>query len=56
MNEKHQPLLPRARILENVAAELNARPRKRHGYRIPAEVLSELLSNPTNQTGVALTT
>jgi IS30 family transposase len=25
-------------ILENVAAELNRRPRKRHGYRTPAEV------------------
>lgn len=43
-------------ILDNVAAELNARPRKRHGYRTPAEVLTELLSNPSNQTGVALTT
>ena len=43
-------------ILENVAAELNARPRKRHGYRTPAEVLTALLSNPSNQTGVALTT
>jgi len=43
-------------ILENVAAELNARPRKRYGYRTPAEVLAELLSNPTNQTGVARTT
>lgn len=43
-------------ILENVASELNRRPRKRHGYRTPAEVLAELLSNPTNQTGVAGTT
>lgn len=43
-------------ILDNVAAELNARPRKRHGYRTPAEVLTEILSNPSNQTGVALTT
>ncbi|WP_230855296.1 IS30 family transposase [Arthrobacter terrae] len=43
-------------ILDNVAAELNARPRKRHGYRTPAEVLAEILSNPSNQTGVALTT
>jgi transposase, IS30 family len=42
--------------LENVAAELNRRPRKRHGYRTPAEVLAELISKPTNQTGVALTT
>ena len=43
-------------ILENVAAELNRRPRKRHGYRTPAEVLAALISNPTNQTGVADTT
>jgi IS30 family transposase len=43
-------------ILANVAAELNARPRKRHGYRTPAEVLTEILSNPSNQTGVATTT
>jgi len=43
-------------ILDNVAAELNARPRKRHGYRTPAEVLAELLSNPSNQIGVATTT
>ena len=42
-------------ILENVAAELNARPRKRHGYRTPAEVLSEILSNQSNQAGVATT-
>jgi transposase, IS30 family len=40
-------------ILENVAAELNHRPRKRHGYLTPAEVLAKVLSNPTNQTGVA---
>jgi len=43
-------------ILDNVAAELNARPRKRHGYRTPAEVLAELLSNPSDQIGVATTT
>ena len=43
-------------ILENVAAELNARPRKRHGYRTPAEVLTEILSNQSNQTGAATTT
>ena len=42
-------------ILDNVAAELNARPRKRHGYRTPAEVLTEILSNQSNQTGVATT-
>lgn len=43
-------------ILENVAAEMNRRPRKRHGYLTPAEVLAKLLSNPTSQTGVAHTT
>lgn len=43
-------------ILANVAAELNARPRKRHGYRTPSEVLTELLLNPSNQAGVATTT
>jgi len=43
-------------ILDNVAAELNARLRKRHGYRTPAEVLSEILSNQSNQTSVATTT
>jgi transposase, IS30 family len=39
--------------LDNVAAELNARPRKRLGYRTPAEELERLLSNPT--TFVAIT-
>lgn len=43
-------------ILENVAAELNDRPRKRHGYLTPAEVLATLISNPLNQPGVAHTT
>lgn len=39
-------------ILEHVAQELNNRPRKRHGYKTPAEVLDELLSaSPTH--GVA---
>jgi IS30 family transposase len=42
-------------ILDNVAAELNARPRKRHGFRTPAEVLAKLLSEPTEADGVALT-
>jgi len=43
-------------ILENVNAELNRRPRKRPGHLTPAEVLATLLSNSTNQTGVADTT
>jgi IS30 family transposase len=33
--------------LDNVAAELNARPRKRLGYRTPAEELDRLLSDPS---------
>ncbi|MET4783741.1 hypothetical protein ABIB56_003763, partial [Glaciihabitans sp. UYNi722] len=28
----------------------------RHGYHTPAEVLTELLLNPSNQAGVATTT
>ena len=40
-------------ILDNVAAELNNRPRKRHGWATPAERLDELLSNPHANTGVA---
>ncbi len=40
-------------LLDNIAAELNARPRKRHGFRTPAEVLGPLLSTPTNNHGVA---
>ena len=42
-----------AGILDNIAAELNSRPRKRHGFRTPAEVLEKLLSSPTNNHGVA---
>ena len=42
-------------ILENVAAELNARPRKRHGFHTPAEMLVKLLSETNNETGVAHT-
>ena len=40
-------------ILDNIAAELNTRPRKRHGFRTPAEVLDELLSEANNNHGVA---
>lgn len=39
-------------ILDNIAAELNARPRKRHDWHTPAEVLDRLLS-PDTHTGVA---
>jgi IS30 family transposase len=34
-------------MLDQVAAELNARPRKRHGFATPAEKLHQLLSEPT---------
>jgi IS30 family transposase len=34
-------------ILDNVAAELNARPRQRYKWRTPAEELQRLLSNPS---------
>jgi transposase, IS30 family len=42
-------------ILENVAAELNRRPRETLDWATPAEALDQLLSQPTKQTGVALT-
>ncbi len=38
-----------------VAAELNRRPRKRLGWRSPAEALDQILSNPQDPPGVALT-
>ena len=40
-------------MLDNIAAELNSRPRKRHGFLTPAEVLEQLLSKPTGTHGVA---
>jgi IS30 family transposase len=40
-------------ILDNIAAELNQRPRQRHGFRTPAEVLDELLSTTITNHGVA---
>jgi|SRR5580693_997117 transposase, IS30 family len=33
--------------LDQIAAELNGRPRKRHGWRTPAEELDRLLSDPS---------
>jgi len=42
-----------AGMLDNIAAELNSRPRKRHGFQTPAEVLEELLSAATDNHGVA---
>jgi transposase, IS30 family len=44
-----------AGYLDFVAAELNNRPRKRLNWRTPAEALDQLLSEPFNPTGVALT-
>jgi IS30 family transposase len=41
--------------LDHVAAKLNNRPRKRHGWKTPAETLDRLLSEPFNPPGVALT-
>jgi len=40
-------------MLDNIAAELNSRPRKRHGFRTPAEKLEEILSRTTKTPGVA---
>lgn len=40
-------------MLDNIAAELNSRPRKRHGFRTPAEVLEEILAETTTTHGVA---
>jgi len=41
--------------LEHVAAKLNNRPRKRLGFKTPAEALDELLSEPHDPHGVAST-
>jgi transposase, IS30 family len=41
--------------LDTVAAELNNRPRKRLGWRTPAEALDKLLSEQSNPPGVATT-
>jgi IS30 family transposase len=41
--------------LAAVAARLNARPRKRHSFHTPAEVLAKLLSDHEQKTGVART-
>jgi IS30 family transposase len=40
-------------ILDNIAAELNARPRQRHHFRTPAEILEQLLSKTNTNHGVA---
>jgi len=41
--------------LDHVAAKLNRRPRKTLGWKTPAQALDELLSQPTDPTGVAST-
>jgi IS30 family transposase len=41
--------------LQDTADRLNRRPRKRHGFLTPAEVLADLLSDIENQPGVATT-
>lgn len=41
--------------LDFVSQELNERPRKTLGFQTPEERLAELLSNPSNPTGVATT-
>jgi transposase, IS30 family len=41
--------------LETVEAQMNSRPRKRHGFYSPAEVLAKLLSELQKTTGVATT-
>ena len=40
-------------MLDNIAAELNSRPRKRHGFRTPAEMLEEILTKTADNHGVA---
>ena len=40
-------------MLDNIASELNSRPRKRHGFRTPAEMLEEILTRSATNHGVA---
>jgi transposase, IS30 family len=42
-------------FLDHVATELNNRPRKRLGWKTPAEALDQLLSNPPDPSIVAIT-
>ena len=43
-----------ADYLDYVALQLNTRPRKRHSFKTPAEVLHQLLSEPRPTDGVSL--
>jgi IS30 family transposase len=43
-------------MLDNIASELNGRPRKTLGWRTPAETLHAILTGEANPPGVALTT
>ena len=43
----------RALAFHPFAAELNSRPRERHAFKTPAEVLEQLLSTATTNHGVA---
>lgn len=43
-------------ILANVAAEINGRPRKRHQWRTPAQVLHDLLESPPTSFDAVATT
>ncbi len=50
----HRPVLPRTRNPRYASSiELNNRPRKRLGWRTPAEAFDKLLSEHNNQHGVA---
>jgi transposase, IS30 family len=40
-------------MLDNIASELNSRPRKRHGFRTPAEMLEEIMTKAAHNHGVA---
>jgi IS30 family transposase len=42
-------------MLDNIAAELNGRPRKTLNWRTPAEALHALLSGTSDPPGVATT-
>ena len=55
LSEEHDLSGYRRDYFDFVAAQLNNRPRKRLGWRTPAEALDQLLSESENPPGVALT-